>query len=391
MPSDIEQILSQACDKLAQGCSEQEVLSAWPDQASELRPLLDIVLSLRELPKKSIPEPAMRRKYILAPSRHLWLQWVHLSRFMAVSSGLGLLLAVGIVTGFKTTQSAPGEALFNIKKFAEHMQIQLASSQEQKITLQVQIAQKRLVDAQSALKNSQNDPDKETAALVELSAETTKSVNALDQAAKDKNSSLLAKTYHPFAASLVNIASITSQQQALVKDLNANSQLDQAAKIVLQANQENITKVAEIKKFLAAASSDNDLVKLDQNPDAITASGTISSIVNNFITIGENTFKIDDNTIIKNSDNSKLSRAALAAKQEAVIVGDKTHSGLIAREITQLEKPSAGQGLVKGAMTVTASASSSKPAIEKPVADPNAATGSFFMEDPAPLCPPSGC
>jgi hypothetical protein len=390
MQQDLEQIFGQAMQMLEQGRNKTEVLSVWKDEAKELEPLLDVVLSLRSLPKKTAPEPAMRRKYILAPSKQFWLSWVHISRFAATSVGTTLLLALILGTGYATTQSAPGEILFSFKKAAEHLQVQLTPNQAEKISLQVEIAQKRLNDAQSALNNSQNDPAKETAALAELSAETTNSINALDQAAKDQNPSLLAKIDHPLATSLVNIASIASQQQTLVNHLSAKNQLDQTAKNVLQTTQENVTKVAEIQKSLQAASNDNGLTKLDSNPSAVTASGTVVSFVNNILTIDQNTFIVDDKTIIKNSDNNKIEKINLAAKQKVLIVGDRVAIGLMARQITLLENPQIGEGTVKGTSTPLSEASTTKATADQSGSlgqlqqDPNTAFGSFIMEDPAP-------
>src|SRR5438477_301305 len=146
-----QDILNEAISKLKNGSSKTEVLSLWPEHKQQLEQVLDMVLMFEQLPKKQVPQPAMQRKYIFAPAKTLWLHWVHISRFAAVSVSVVLLATVGITTGYTAYNSHPGDASFFLKKAAEHLQVKLASSQEEKINLQVEIAQKRLNDAQQAV------------------------------------------------------------------------------------------------------------------------------------------------------------------------------------------------------------------------------------------------
>ena len=69
-----------------------------------------------------------------------------------------LLISALSVTVYQASNSIPGNALFALKKGGENLQLILASSQTQKASLQVAIAQQRLSDAQQIF----NDPASNT-------------------------------------------------------------------------------------------------------------------------------------------------------------------------------------------------------------------------------------
>lgn len=384
----IEQIYDKALEELAQGRLKTEILSKYP-AIPELEGLLDLSLALSAMPKKEIPEPSMQRKYILAPARRVWLQWVHISRFAAVSTSALLLAALVGGTGYATNISKPGELLFQVKKATEHLQLQLTTNPQSKLSLQIEIAQKRLDDAQAALNNSQEDPQKKTAALNELAQETKNTVDVLTQATGDKSANLSSAQDRPLIASL---KTITAKQQTLLKNIASEPQtnIDQRA---LSAAQENVTKVAAIQKSLEAASNEQTLAALPSNPAAVIATGSITSLTNDSITVGKNTFSTSDKTIVKNISNTTVKFSDLLPQDQVIITGDKTDNGLLAGQITVLTKASTTAGSVKGALTQQPSASSTKLSKEEPAAatsnfetipDPNIATAGIIAEPAAP-------
>lgn len=385
----IEQIFEQACKKLEQGCSKAEVLSLWPDLAKELEPLLDTASLFYSLPKKDIPEPAMQRKYILVPAKRLWLHWIRVSRFAAVSTSVLLLGALLSGTGYAASRSVPGQILFSLKKTAEHLQLQLASNPQEKLNLQIKIAQERLNDAQTVVNSQERDPQKEVAALNELASETKNTAEVLDQATKDKTTSLIATKDHPLIASL---NTITSQQQKLLKNLGAQNQTI-VNKSVLDAAQANVTKVAEIKNYLEAASNEQAIASLQSNPEAITATGTIDRLTSGTVTVGSETFNLNDQTIIISSTNTPLKPQNLSLQQQVKILGDKNDSGLVARQIMILAKttPESSQESSVGStkpvskkLIGSATTTQDNQASVQAAPNPNTAIGTFIMEDPAP-------
>jgi len=393
MSQDIEQIYDQALQELEQGRSKADVLSKYPASTEELERLLNLSLALSAMPKKEIPQPAMQRKYILAPARRVWLQWAAFSRFAAVSTSVLLLAALVGGTGYAAKNSVPGEALFAVKKATEHLQLQLTTNPESKLSLQLEIAQSRLADAQTAINNTQTDPQKQTAALNELAQETKNTADAISQTSGNKTANLSPAQNQPLIASLENI---TTKQQTLLNNIVAQPKAG-VDPSVLSAAKDNITKVAAIQKSLEIAVNEQALASLPSNPNAITATGTIASLTNNSVTVGTSTYALSDQTIVKDAANTSIKPSDLLPQDQIKITGDKTDKGLLARQITVLATASTTSGSVKGAVTLQPAATSTKLSAKikdsgqasssdsyEALPDPNIATGGFIIENPAP-------
>lgn len=374
----MEKILNQAVKELQNGSSKNEVLSKWPQFKNELAPLLSLAERLNSLPKKTVPEPAMQRKYILAPSKTFWLRWIHVSRLASVSIGMLLLAATLGSTGYAAEKSLPGTALFKVKKIAEHLQLQLTLNQEDKINFQVSLAQKRLNDAQTIINNSESAPEQKTAALNELAEETKNTVTVLNQSDK----TLAPVKNHPLIASL---DSISSQQQALISNVNTQK----TDKEVQTATQANATQVAAIQQYLNSASKEQALTDLASNPAALSEIGLVEQISKTSITVNKQVFNLSERTLLKDEKGLSLPAEELKLGKPVEILGDKNNSGNFARQITILSETTY-KGKVKGEQTLIPSSTAnptSTPAANEdiiPAKDPNSAIGTFIPEDPSP-------
>ena len=382
----LENIYSEALEMLEKGHSKEEVLLEFTDYKTELEPLLDISASLLLMPKNAAPEPAMRRKYIAAPAKRVWLAWVHVSKFAGVSMSLMLLISAFTVAGYSALQS-----LFAVKKSAEQLQLLLASSQDKKADLQIAIAQKRLDEAQAIFSDPNSGADQKNAALNELASQTTTAVAQVDSAAK---SDPQAATNNPLLSSLDNI---TKQQQALLSDIKPqDSTVTDAAQSALKELDKNTEKISEIKQSVAVADSGQALASLTSDPNAVGVMGTISQLGKNQITVEKTAFTVNDQTVIKNSAGDTAAFSSLSLKMKVNISGTQGQKDILATQIIILTDDDSS-GLVQGAATTTTTTAVSlkKPDTKDdssgttttpttPIIDPNAATGSFILEDPAP-------
>jgi hypothetical protein len=269
-----EEIVNKIEIMLSEGKTSGEIISTYP----EAKGILQTISFLEQLPKKTAPRPAMQRKYILAASKSAWFGWVHISRFVVASSSAILLISLALGTGYAASKSMPGETLFSIKKTAEHLQVSLTPNAEDKISLQVEIAKKRLSDAQTIFNSGEANPEKESAVMQELAMETQKSVDALSQAAREEKPSLTVDKNHPLMASL---ESITTKQQELLTDFESKPMLNEAAKNVIESTKNSASKVAEIKRYLEAASNEQALAKL--SPTIINSTSSAAQIKDNKI------------------------------------------------------------------------------------------------------------
>lgn len=385
MENNIDTILDQALTMLQKGHSKEEVLLSFKESEAELSPLLDLSLSLFTLPKNIAPLPVMQRKYISMPSKSFWLTWVHISKFAGVSMSLILLLSAFTFTTIASLQSSPGQVLFSVKKTTEKLQLILAYNQDQKANLQIQITQKRLNEARDIFNNPNSGLKQEQAALKELSDQTSNTVNVVNTLTKNNPQS---DKNHPLLSSL---ESITKDQQSLLSDIKPNDDVKIEANSAQQTLNENSAKITEIKNFVSVASNEQALAKLNVNPNSVVVLGEITQITKTEIIVEKTNFSLNSQTIIKDSDGKTISIADLKLKTKVNIVGVKNSEGIIASQITT--NPNSEE-LVKGASTSTISSLSEKPATatnttikkvtEPEPIDPNQATGSFILEDPAP-------
>lgn len=275
MNKDLDKIFDQALIELQNGASlEEAVLKCQPEQ-EHLAENLVLAQKLAQLPKKTVPAPAMRRKYALAPVKTAWYQWLHFSRLATVSMSLALFLSAVAGTGYAAYYSLPGQTLFAVKKTAENLQLQFASSQENKISLQVEFSKKRLLDAEKILKNPDSSPETAQAAVQELKQQTKNTLDAVSAAGKNDLNPQQAKTL------VKTLETIATDQEKLAKEVKADSSKDLAANVEASAKVINnyiqvATNELEKSNIKQAQKSSLDDSRV-QNQDTASTSPAIDS------------------------------------------------------------------------------------------------------------------
>lgn len=371
-------ILNQSLGQLREGASLEEILSAYPAATrEELRPLLETAQSVLVLPKKQVLEPAMQRKYVLAPARKLWFAWIHFSKFATVSVSLVLLATFVAGTGYAAINSLPGTKLFTVKKTAEHLQLKLASSPESKANLQVEIAKERLSQAQTILNNPESKANQKEAAVNELLAQTKNSIQAVSDATKTNP---LNGQSQPIVASLDEI---TKQQQTLLNKVETNSAKD--ALVIAQAN---INQVKEIKKYIEAAANEQTAATLAANPDSVTTLGMISKKTENAISVNDIDFILIPETSIQDANSAPQIADRLKVGAKVNVIGkkldDKKNQALQIIILADERIEATVKGTSTPQQLPIQKPSSTPETINESQPDPNTATASFILEDSAP-------
>ncbi len=162
MKRKIEEILDQLLDEMSQGRSVDELLSAYPEYADELKPLLELAQRISVLPK---PEPdisAVRavidstRKSAAAGQarqgfslRRLIVQHAVLFRTAAIAA---LVLLIGMTTVSLSARSLPGDLLYPVKKLSEGVQYFLTVDTEGRARLHVRFADRRAYELSCLLR-----------------------------------------------------------------------------------------------------------------------------------------------------------------------------------------------------------------------------------------------
>ncbi len=150
MDAQLEAKLIECLDALAQGESIERILSRYPQEAAQLRPLLDSAAGLRAL--RMEPSEAARMQ-----SRQKFLAQADLLRRTKQRKTMGFLprfatgfIAAALVAGVLGTgavaasgSALPGDPLYGLKRTMEEVQLNTASSPTQRQTLQREFEQRR--------------------------------------------------------------------------------------------------------------------------------------------------------------------------------------------------------------------------------------------------------
>lgn len=252
MNKNLENIFDTALSELKNGASLEEALLKCQPEQVQLTEGLQLAEKLSKFPKKNVPSPVMQKKYSLMPVKMTTYRWLHLSRWVMASTSLILLLSAIAGTGYAAYNSMPGQTLFAIKKTAENLQLQFATSPEKKAALQVEFSKKRLMEAEKILKNPDVKPEIAKAAVQELSEQTKNTVNTLVLINKVSTDPQKTKTL------VKTLETIATDQEKLAKEVKAETTKD----IVL--NVETSAKV--INNYIQIATNELEKYKKTNQP-----------------------------------------------------------------------------------------------------------------------------
>lgn len=359
------------------GHSEAEISAKFDDGSQEVAQLLNSLNAAKILlstPKNTAPTPLMQRRYLEQTHRAFF----HLSRFSTFALSVSFIVSGMVATGFVANQSSPGEALFAVKKTTEKLPLVFTINQDARASLQIHIAEKRLIEAQVILNDPSKSEQQKTAMLNELSDQTSNAVSELSQVTKNNPKS---ENNQPLISSLDKIA---KQQQQLLEQIKPDSSITVATNKALETLNETSAQISEIKHTVAVADSDQKLASLAANPAAVVVLGQITKIEDRQITVEKTVFTLTPETVIQNLNGVTFSRSDLSKKQRVSISGIKDKNNvLIATSIVITQT-----GLVEGESTQGQSSTtpSDTPKIPEPTPTPNSnnAVGTFIFEDPAP-------
>lgn len=380
---------------------ETDALSNLSKQEQEI---LLLMAELKSIPVLNPPKAALRRKYALQAVKQPILKTFIFSFRLALTAAIVAMVSATGGLAYSAVKSLPGEKLFAIKKTAEQLRVKFATSDIQKAYLQVQIAKKRVEEAEKIVAQKENkDPKLELAALKELSFATelaAKQVGTLPpKTIKESPNALLA-----------SLEDVSQKEKNLVSSLTPAEDGNGGAEDVIALSLKNQSKVSAIKQSVEIAVAEEAVASLSSAPDTtVVVSGQITQIAKNKLTVEKTVFVLNEQSAIADSSGHKLKPGELKLENKVAASGKKVENVLVALKITVLEtaetsKPTQSsnepEGEVKGENAVKPKPNSTTPAsILKPAANepkqeeesqinPNTATGSFIMEDPKPQFAP---
>jgi uncharacterized protein DUF5667 len=147
--NNIENILNSCLEELQQGKELDEVLSKFPNQTDELRPLLEAAVALCELPDPEISINLMMNAMAkMAIEEHQTEQrkyrFVSKPILLRVAASVLIIFFAGYGTIAASVNSLPGDLMYPVKIFTEKIRFFLAITAENKVELRIIYSEKRL-------------------------------------------------------------------------------------------------------------------------------------------------------------------------------------------------------------------------------------------------------
>ena len=158
MSQEFSEALNDCLDRLVQGENIRECLRRYPQQASELEPLLHVALATIRASEEVKPDPSTRARNFARFSeavqarsarpagRKSWLsfRWLPLARPIAVglASIIVFVMGAGVATA-ASSDSVPGEPLYWVKTTKENVEGRLPRSDDGRADFEASLAQVR--------------------------------------------------------------------------------------------------------------------------------------------------------------------------------------------------------------------------------------------------------
>lgn len=340
-----------------------------------------LISLLSLMPKNKPSSPILRQKYLTLITTKNNLNFFNIFQTHYVWSGV-LAFSILLIASFSvfTAQSLPGQTLFNVKKSAEQFRIKFATNNIQKAYLQVELAKKRVKEAEKVF-NENSSPELQIVAFNEISKATEQATKQIETI-KSIDKSELGKTL------ISSLEDLSKKEENLAESLPENSPDD-----VIAFSLKNRQRVSELKQAVSISSAESALTNLTESPDLIFISGKISNISNNSISVEKTIFSISKNTAIIDSENNQIQIDQIKIGDNVVINGEKNAEEIIAVKIViNFLKQNSNEG-VKGANTLN---STTPPSLIEEEVDPknntqqdsNQVKGNYIFEDPNPKYSP---
>lgn len=391
-----ENQLEQLLSRLKSAPLEQ---GSFSDLSETEKEILLLAAELKSIPILNPPQAAMRRKYAQKTVEFpVWKTFISFKLAWALAAFALIITTGGISYG--VANALPGQKLFGLKKTAEQFRVKFAGSDIDRAYLQVQIAKKRVNEAEQLASEANQNPEQQLAAIKELS-------HATELAAKEVEGlspKSIKESSRPLLASL---EAVSQKEQDLISTLAVNEKTKDGKEDVIALSLKNQIKVSAIKQSVEVATAEEAIATLSSGPDGVVISGQITQILADKLMVEKTAFVMDDETQILGFNGTELKPNDLKLQTKVAVSGKKTGGVLIALKITVLEtasddaqKQPADQpkGEVRGDNTEKIDLNSTTPAgILRPIinngesetqaqslTNPNAATGNFIIEDPKP-------
>jgi hypothetical protein len=155
MPRKLEDIYNECLDLILSGKSVEDCLHAFPEQAAELRPLLEMSASINSQVDLIKPNPVLKASIMLRLDEALLEKQRRLShrrsfifgfqpRWATAAAAILVVMVVGGVSVARSGASQPDDILYPLKLTAEQARLALTFSDATRNDLRLQMAENRI-------------------------------------------------------------------------------------------------------------------------------------------------------------------------------------------------------------------------------------------------------
>jgi hypothetical protein len=253
---DIEKALDEAISEMKKGVPLDALLLDFPEEKSELEPLLSTIYAGIRLPRKEVPMPARRRKFLTTEIKAgLFIRYFSLTKLALMPLSLVLIFATAI-----TAKANPGQPLlYNLKTAIQRAPLALIQDPTVRAEKEVALSEQNLAAAEKFLNSNHEDTTLDATVVAQVAKQASQTVEAVKDVARDnavaeKNSDLLNK-----------LVSIAQKQEKLVSAIKSPTDTPEVETLALAATKQKSTETVATVDKLVATVNEQVIANLEQN------------------------------------------------------------------------------------------------------------------------------
>lgn len=323
MPNDQHQFI----EEMISSAKKRQDLSVWLKHP-ETSEVAKTVMKLSAIPlrKVELPDLAQIQGRILdrighktASENKRWATFPSVLKFgSAIFGSLMIVISLTMGVAVAALQSVPGQAIYPLKKIVENIELRLTPDSKVP-ALQIQLADKRISEIKSVLEQQESGQISAEEAQKIVSA-TVKDLQKTTAAAAKKPKSTIVNKLNDISNEL-KTASIKTEGSVKIEIEKAiQSTQDSKAEAIKNAQEAGI-----------------EIVETTLSTDIVTASGKITAVSADSISIGTAKFLINKDTQFSGTTSKEL-KAGVIVDIEGIIKDNKTYAAKITLLIQPVEE-----------------------------------------------------
>ncbi len=332
MPNNPEQFI----EEMIRAAKQRQDLSVW-QKHSDTKDLANIILDLSALPRQNVAVPDLAKiqgrildRIAIPQTSNLGI-WASIPRIFKVGSVIlgSLLIVVSLTMGVAVAalQSVPGSAIYPLKKIVENVELRLTPEQEV-ASLQIQFAVNRIEEIQAVIEQQQQGELSNQQAGQIVSATIKSLQKSTAAAARNTKAQPKAGIVNKLADinNKLRVASIQSEGEVKIE-------IEKALQSTQDSQAEAIKNIQESGGSVPSQTQDN----------SVTASGKLTSVTENSVSIGTAKFLLTHDTKYVNVLANELKPGLVVD-----IIGEIKDNKTYANQISLVSDPNiSGESTIK--------------------------------------------